>query len=205
VLEYAKIIQKGVLVNEALVWVDPYKTEPSDNHHVRVELNDGKIDPSFCQFGVSKTFYDNNPAGGRIPVTFLPDEPEKCKLLSSISGTQNILLAGLSVSSLMFLIVFGALYYINRSYKKPGLENPNILTTEIEVETPMHCPQCNEKMIEGYMPMGFGIHWRKIDHPVGIPTIFSVLPGTIFWFKRPKLHAYHCEKCKIVTFQYRKK
>nr|NIS74064.1 hypothetical protein [Deltaproteobacteria bacterium] len=202
VVENAKIVQKGILEDEALVWVEPDRTGPSERHHVRVELNGGIVHPSFCQFGISKEFYDTMPVGIRVPVTFLPDEPEKCKLTASISGTQNILFIGMSLSAFMLLIAFGAFYYVNRSYKRPGPENPNVLTTEMELKDPMQCPQCREKMIEGYMPMGFGIHWRKIDHPVGIPNIFSVLPGTIFWFKRPKLHAYHCETCKIVTFQY---
>lgn len=201
----ARIVQKGIFVNERLKWVDPYLTEPSDDHHVRVELNGGNADPSYCQFGVSKSFYDNKPAGEKVPVTFLPDQPEKCKLTSGISGTQNILFVGMSLSSFMLLIALGAFYYIHRSYKEPSPESPNILTTEMEFDEPMDCPQCREEMIEGYMPMGFGMHWRKIDHPVGIPNIFSVLPGTIFWFKRPKLHAYHCAKCRIVTFKYGKK
>jgi hypothetical protein len=204
VIENARIVQKGIVVNETLKWVEPYLTEPSDDHHVQVELNGGYVDQSFCQFGVSKTFYDSRPVGMRVPITFLADEPEKCKLASGISGTQNILIVGMSVSTFMLLIALGALFYISRSYKKPDPGNPNRLTTEMEFENPLNCPQCNENMIEGYMPMGFGIHWRRIDHPVGIPNIFSVLPGTIFWFKRPKLHAYHCERCKIVTFQYGK-
>jgi hypothetical protein len=203
VVEHARVVKKGIMVNKELVWAT--ETRPSSDHQLLVRLSKAGIEPVICQFGVSKSLYDDTSPGERISVMFLTEEPEKCKLYYGIDGTQKILMAGFGLSSLMIFIAFGSMFFIRRSYRRPGPGNSSYLTTEMECEGDLYCQQCSEKMAEGYLPMGFGIHWRSINHPVGIPNIFGVLPGTMFWLKRPKLHAFHCEKCRIVTFKYGKK
>jgi hypothetical protein len=106
---------------------------------------------------------------------------------------------------LLLLLVCILAFFIYRSYKKPVPEKPIKLTTKIALkENEIQCPNCLLKMKEGYIPTVGAIPWRNMDQPVGMPTIFSGLPGTIFWLKRPKLHAYHCKNCRIVTFKYGK-
>jgi hypothetical protein len=102
----------------------------------------------------------------------------------------------------MLLLALGSLFFIRHSHKKTGPGNSSQLTTAIKSGETPNCPECGIKMAEGYLPMGFGIHWRNINQPVAIPTIFSGLSGTVFWLKRPRLHGYHCEKCRIIIFKY---
>lgn len=200
VVENVQVIKKGIIVYDELVWTD--QTQPSDNHQFQVQLPGAGKEENICQISVSKSLYDLTPAGSRISVTFLPGKPWKCKLSSSIQGTMSILMAGHALSAFMLLCAFGAAIFLYRSHKKPAPGDLSDLTTNMELDKEVHCPKCSEQMKEGYLPMGFGIHWRNIDQPMGLPTIFGVLPGTVFWFKRPKLHAYHCTRCKIVLFQY---
>ena len=104
----------------------------------------------------------------------------------------------------MMLIGFGSVFFVLRSYKKPGPGDSSLFATDMEFEEGIRCPKCNLEMTEGYLPTGSGIVWRNIDQPVGIPTVFSGLPGTAIFGKHSKLHAYHCVSCKIVTFKYGK-
>ena len=203
IVENAQIVWKGILVNDKLMLV--HQTQSSENHQFKVKFISIKNDNNVCQFGVSKSFYDYTPLGGRIPVTFLPDNPQKCEISSILRGTQPILFIGLGLSVFMLIFALGSAFFIHLSYKKSGPGNSSNLTTKIESEDSVQCPECNEKMTEGYLPMGLGVTWRNINQPVGIPTIFSGLQGTVLWFKRPKLHAYRCKKCKIVIFKYGKR
>ena len=202
VVENAQVVKKGIIVDGELVWMD--QTQPSDNHQFHVKLLNAGSAENICQLSVSKSLYRFTPLGASVSVTFLPKKPQKCKLSSSIPGIKSILMAGHALSIFMLLFAFGAAFFVYRSYKKPGPDDLGNLTTNMKLGEEVHCPKCSEKMTEGYLPMGFGIHWRNIDQPFGVPTIFGVLPKTIFWFKRPKLHAYHCNKCKIILFQYGK-
>ena len=201
VLENAQIYKKGILVNGKLIW-PLQQTKPSDEHVFIVRLSTKRGTENLCQFGVTQRLYNNSPLGIRIPVTFLPENPEKCKLSYSLPGSQSILFKGLALSAGMLLFAFGSLFFVYRSHNKAGPGSSSKLTTEIKTDNPVNCPECNIKMTEGYLPMGFGIHWRNINQPVAIPTIFSGLSGTVLWLKRPRLHAYHCEKCRIIIFKY---
>ena len=68
----------------------------------------------------------------------------------------------------------------------------------------MKCPECFMLMEEGYIPVTSGINWRGKEKSVGMVTVFSGLPGTVWWnpFNRPKLPGFHCSKCKVVLFKY---
>ncbi len=200
VVENAQIYKKGILVNGKLIWTQ--QTKPSDEHVFVVRFSTKRGTEDLCQFGVTQRLYNNSPLGMRISVTFLPESPQRCKLSYSIPGSQSILFKGLALSAGMLLLALGSILFIRHSHKKPGPGSSSKLTTEMRVESPLNCPECGIKMTEGYLPMGFGIHWRNINQPVAIPTIFSGLSGTVFWLKRPRLHAYHCEKCRIVIFKY---
>lgn len=201
VVENMQIFKKGILVNGKLVWPQQ-QTKPSDEHIFIVKLSSQGGRENLCQFGVTQRLYNNSPLGTRIPVTFLPESPHRCKLSYSLRGSQAILSKGLALSTGMMLFAFGALFFVYRSHKQPGPGSSSQLTTAIKSEDHPNCPECGIKMTEGYLPMGFGIHWRNINQPVAIPTIFSGLSGTVSWLKRPRLHAYHCDKCRIIIFKY---
>ncbi len=203
VVESAKIIRKGVLVRDKLVWTR--QSQNSGDHQLQVEFFNSGGERNICQFSVSKLLYDYHPPGTKIPVIFLPEDPQKCKMSAGIPGTQLILKFALGISAFMMLFASGSLFFVFKSYKKSGPGDSSSLATEIGLKEGMCCPKCDSEMIEGYLPMGSGIIWRNINQPVGIPTVFGGLPGTVFLGKRPKLHAYHCASCKIVTFKYGKK
>jgi hypothetical protein len=64
------------------------------------------------------------------------------------------------------------------------------------------CPSCGAAMEQGALvPMG-GVHWREIGAPIGLPSAFGGLPGTVGWRGRPRLHAARCTRCEVVTFRY---
>lgn len=199
-VENAQISRKGILVDNSLLWVD--QTEPSDIHQLHLKLPGLGSEYTICQLGVSKELYDVSPPGSRIPVTYLPESPQKCRLTASLPGTQSVMLFGISLSACMILFASVASFYIFRSYRKTGLGSAGALSTEIRPGSGMHCPECDADMEEGYLPMNRGIYWRNLDEPVGMPTLFSGLPGTISWLRRQRLHAYHCKICKIITFKY---
>jgi hypothetical protein len=203
VIEEAQIVSKGVLMNGELVWKELSQT--SEDHQFQVKIISSGGEVNNCQFGVSESLYDIYPLGSAIPVAYLSEDPQKCKRYESITGIQRTLSFGIGISAFMMLIAFGSLFFVSRSYKKTGPGDSSSFATDMELEEGVRCPKCNVEMTEGYLPMGGGIVWRNIDQPVGIPTIFSGLPGTAFFGKRPKLHAYHCGSCKIVTFKYGKK
>jgi len=200
IAENARIVQKGILVNGKLVWTQ--QTKLSDEHVFIVRLL-GKGDvENLCQFGVSQRLYNNSPPGVMIPVTFLPESPQRCKLSYSLPGSQSILSKGLLLSGGMMFFAFGTLFYIYHSHKQPGPGSSSQLTTAIKSEVAPNCPECGIKMTEGYLPMGFGIHWRNINQPVAMTTIFSGLNGTVSLLKSPKFHGYRCDKCRIIIFKY---
>lgn len=199
VAENAQIVKKGIIVNGKLVWT--LQTVPSDEHVFIVKLfNQGRED--LCQFGITQRLYNNSPLGVNIPVTYLPESPQRCRLSYSIPGSQSILSRGLLLSAGMILFALGALFYIYHSHKQPGPGSSSQLTTAIKSEDAPNCPECGIKMSEGYLPMGLGIHWRNINQPVAMTNIFSGLSGTVSLLKRPKFHGYHCERCRIIIFKY---
>jgi hypothetical protein len=59
-------------------------------------------------------------------------------------------------------------------------------------------------MEEGYLPLVSGIQWRKGSEPIGLPHALKGLAGTVGWRGRPRLHAFRCSRCEIVSFQYGK-
>ena len=202
VVENAQIIRKGILINDELVWKE--LSQEDENNQFQVKISSAEGNKNICQFSVSEILYDNHPIGSKIPVLYLPEDPQKCKRHDSIPEVQRTLTVGLSVSAFMVLFAFSSFFFVYRSYNQQGPGDVRLFATNIELEEGIRCPKCNLEMTEGYLPMGGGIVWRNIDQPVGIPTIFSGLPGTVFFGKRPKLHAYHCERCKMITFKYGK-
>ena len=154
-----------------------------------------------CDLSVSKTAFDSFDKRDELLVVFNPSKPDECSLPFNIELNYYILLSIMGLSFLFLLITLGFAYYIYKSFKKPTADKLVATTTKLDLEN-INCPKCGLAMTEGYLPPIGGVSWRDKDDPVGIPTILSGLPGTTFWVKRPKLHAFHCKDCRIITFKY---
>ncbi|MGI9554173.1 MAG: PF20097 family protein [Thermodesulfobacteriota bacterium] len=194
VLSYKGVEVDGVLQKKK-------NTLPSDRHYINVKFATESGENIKCRVGVSKNTYDSMSRRDELRVIYLKSNPENCSLPNSVSTLYTLSLSLIAISLIFLLIFIGFLIYVIRSFKKPAMPLP--LTTVMNVDTQnVNCPECGAKMINGYMPTIGGVSWRDRNDAVGIPTLFSGLPGTTFWFKRPMLHGFHCKNCKIITFKY---
>jgi hypothetical protein len=66
----------------------------------------------------------------------------------------------------------------------------------------MKCPECHAAMEEGTIPTGGGMFWYRKRQPSGLNVFAKALPGTFAWFRRARLEAYHCARCRFVLFRY---
>jgi Domain of unknown function (DUF6487) len=68
----------------------------------------------------------------------------------------------------------------------------------------MICCKCNKEMEKGYIPIGKGINWRKIDANFSGCSGLGSTKGVrlrAFRFLAKKLIAYRCDDCEIISFQ----
>ena len=128
-----------------------------------------------------------------------PGRPDQCYLTSNLV-LSGLILAGLSGLTLIFIaLVLGFAWFAQRSFA--GVPE---LTAEFaeEESVSVSCSGCSSAMDVGYIVPFGGIHWRDADQPIGLPTALGGLPGTVGWRGRPRLQAFHCTACGIVTFKY---
>lgn len=181
-------------------------TDPSDIHRVIVAVDVPRPNgekPPHCSFTVSKLTYDVLVRRDKLIVSYLPSDPSVCTLPDSISASRTILMSMMAVAGTLLLLAAGFTVHVYRSFRDPAPGSPVRLTTGFDLPPgEPRCPRCGAEMTEGYIPTSAGIPWRDRDDPVGMPTIVSGLPGTKPFLKRPRLHAYRCPKCDIVTFKY---
>ena len=198
----ASILKKGILV-DGRISEEEY-TVPSDNHVFNVDYNNKEGVKELCQLNVSKSDYDSYSIGDRLDILYLSSVTGRCMKAENAAGLYSLTIFVL-LFWLIFLLIFLALAYIfYRAYKRTG--DPRKLTTEFNAgKEKFICPECSTVMEEGYIPGVGGINWRERTEPPGMPTIVSGLPGTVYWMKRPMLHAFHCRDCGVVTFRYVKK
>lgn len=158
-----------------------------------------------CEIGVSKDTYYSISIRDQLGIVYDSDSPTQCTLPDGIEINRILLLVSIIFAVFLMIIGICFLIYIYKSFKKPPPDKYVTPTTNMNIEQDgPRCIKCNNLMVEGYMPTVGGVSWRNRDEPIGIPTIFSGLPGTTFWIKRPLLHAYHCTDCKIIIFKYGK-
>lgn len=203
ILKDVALYRKGILVDGKLKRTD--KTVPSDSHYFIVKFITIENKEATCQVGVSKRTYDVVSERDHISIMYLSSQPERCTLPYSVSSMLYLTLALFLVALIFVILSIGFFYYIYKAFKKPPSDKLVKLTTDLAaIEGKVACPKCKLIMTEGYMPTVGGVSWRDRDEPVGIPTMLNGLPGTTFWVRRPKLHAFHCKPCKIITFKYGK-
>jgi hypothetical protein len=190
------IIKQGRLIRTSI-------TSASDDHRIFVSLKLPHGISSICSFRVSKYTYDVIAKCDTLNVVYLPDDSSKCSLPDSLEINRLLLICLIAAAVSLLIPSAGLIFYIYNSFRKPPSDKPVPLTTDIGIaEGGLDCPKCGAHITEGYMPMIGGVSWRERGDPVGIPTMLNGLPGTAFWVKRPKLHAYRCETCYIITFRY---
>jgi hypothetical protein len=151
-----------------------------------------------CIAGTSSRHYGALEIGDHLPVFYRDEIPGECTLESTLRNSLILLwaLTGLIGAVILVIVVFGAA--IHRSTVTPGQPQ---LRMEVDPSA-MGCPVCDRKMGEGYLPLLAGIHWRELGEPVGLPHALGGLPGTFGWRGRPRLHAFRCTACQLITFQY---
>ena len=200
----ARLNNKYIVIHEN--WLRNYFINDSkENYKFVVGYRTSDFIWTKCEFGVSKDTYYSISIRDQLSVVYDPDSPTQCTLPDGVELNRILLLA--STIFAVFLIIIGLFFlnYIYKSFKKPTPDKYVTPTTNINNENDgPRCIKCDNLMVEGYMPTVGGVLWRNRDEPIGIPTIFSGLPGTTYWIKRPLLHAYYCKDCKISTFKYGK-
>lgn len=137
---------------------------------------------------------------GDVLEVVLPEgKPGECVLVATIENSAALLtaVAALLVVLVLVLVLLGL--FVQRSFTRPGVPS-----TRFDLPPgAAACPRCRAPMAEGYLPLLASVHWRDAGRPVGLPHALAGLPGTIGWRERPRVHAYRCPTCAIVTFQYK--
>lgn len=200
IVTLAVIIDKGIYEDGSIIY--PENTVASDSHVLKLRYLSNSSNDNICEAVVSKNIYDRFKLKNEIRVLH-ESSAARCYLPQNLKGLYIISIAGLSFGVIFLLIFLLLAIYIYKSFRK--VRSPIKLSTEISVaKDKIICPECLIEMEEGYIPGVGGINWRKRKDPIGLPNMLTGLPGTVFWFKRPILHAFKCKKCSVVIFKYGK-
>ncbi len=65
----------------------------------------------------------------------------------------------------------------------------------------MKCPQCYQRMAEGYMSTGGGLNWFRRFSGSSVDFAQSIV-GTFAWFRWHRVKAYRCTACELILFHY---
>ncbi|MEQ9619006.1 MAG: PF20097 family protein [Deltaproteobacteria bacterium] len=197
----AVLLDKGIFRNGRLFKTSV--TSASNDHRFVVAFATEEGVTGKCTISVSKRTYDVISKRDELLISYLPEDPAQCTIPNSFELNRYLVITVLAVAVFLLLLAAGFVLYIYKSFKKPSSRHLVPLTNNLDLPGDgLTCPKCGSGMTEGYLPAVGGVSWRDRDDPVGIPTMLTGLPGTTFWLKRPKLHAYHCESCHIITFRY---
>jgi hypothetical protein len=153
-----------------------------------------------CTADTSVAIYDATEIGESLEVVYIEWKPGECELDSTIEASGGVIwfMAAVIGSILAGLIALGVT--LSRSFTRPVHPKRRMRVEPGEVR----CHACGEAMEEGYLPLVSGIQWRKVGEPIGLPHALKGLVGTVGWRGRPRLHAFRCSTCEIVSFQYGK-
>ena len=194
----------GKVIKDDKVTAAAGSNPASKSHILKLSYTTPDNNNQDCDAVVSKNVYERSSINNSIEVLYLKDENKKCYLSENAQGFYILNLFAVCFGAVFLLIFLLLALYIYKSFKKRDYHVK--LSTEFSVsKDKILCPECGGEMSEGYIPGVGGINWRDREEPVGLPNMLTGLPGTIFWFKRPILHAFNCNKCRVVTFKYGKK
>lgn len=162
-----------------------------------------ETDAETCTAYLGYVRIEDYAPGDEMRVYRRVDRPGRCEAEASVDAARALLM---SLSSVVVVLLLGVVWVAMRVGRR--LAAP-ALTTRFDrpeaprpASAPLACPRCAKPMEEGYLPLQSGVHWRAVDQPVGFPHPLRGLPGTVGWRNRPRVHAYRCESCEVLTFRY---
>jgi hypothetical protein len=161
---------------------------------------DGSHAGEVCTADTSDAIYDATEIGESLEVVYLEWKPGECELASTIEASGWIIWFMVAVTGSIFVGLIAIGVTLSRSFTLPVYPKRRMRVEPSEVR----CHACDEVMEEGYLPLVSAIQWRRIGEPIGLPHALKGLAGTVGWRGRPRLHAFRCSTCEIVSFQYGK-
>lgn len=153
-----------------------------------------------CTAKTSRAIHAAAEPGETFAVVTREDRPGDCVLESTLTASAWVLWSITGGLGALGLGIVGLGLFLQRSFTRPGVPQRRMNAGP----GPVSCPVCDAPMAEGYLPLVAGVHWRDRGEPLGLPHALAGLPGTVGWRGRPRLHAFRCAGCEIVTFQYGK-
>jgi len=172
--------------------------EKLENARFALRITEGPHTDQACTADTSLAIFEATQRGQVLEVVYLDWKPGECELASTIEASAGLLF---SISGVVGLLLVGMLVlglFLTRSFTRSAHPQRRMEVDPREVR----CPACGKRMDEGYLPLLSGIHWRKLGDPIGLPHALRGLAGTVGWRRRPRLHAFRCVPCEIVTFQH---
>lgn len=169
-----------------------------ENGRFALQIEEGPNAGTACTAGTSQAIFDATSLGDRLEVVSVEWKPGRCELVTTIEASAHLLwwMSAVVGAVVAGLLVFGAA--LTRSFTRPA-HPPRRMEAE---PRDVRCPSCGKQMDEGYVPVLAGLHWRRLGEPLGLPHALSGMPGTVGWRGRPRLHAFRCVPCEILTVQY---
>lgn len=159
-----------------------------------LRLTSGSHRDAACTAKASET---PGEPGEILRIVHLPETGE-CVSEATLERSRAVLWALTSGVGCVLLLILAIGLALHRSLRRPG--DPQ---RRMPVEPgAIACPACGGKMAEGYLVLLAGVHWREPGQPVGLPHALGGLPGTVGWRGRPRLHAFRCTACEILSAQY---
>ena len=151
-----------------------------------------------CTATTSPAHHEAVAIGDALAVVTRPDRPGDCVLEGTLRNSASLL--WLVTASCLFatalLIAIGI--FVQRVLTARVFPTSQLRADAKDVK----CPECGAEMAEGYLPLLSGLHWRRPGEPVGLPHALAGLPGTVGGWRRPRLHAFRCEGCSVITLKY---
>jgi hypothetical protein len=172
--------------------------EKLGNARLLLQIESGSQAGSACTASTSARHYRALRLGELLAVVYRTERPGECVLAATLENSAALLWSLTGAIAVIVLLIVWAGISAQRSFFAPAF-----LTSYLDVDgKDMKCPQCGGEMAEGYLALLAGLHWREIGEPIGLPHALGGLPGTVGWRTRPRLHAFRCKKCSVVTFKY---
>jgi hypothetical protein len=172
--------------------------EKLTNPILLLQVGSGSWEGHACTASTSRAHHGALQVGDTLAVVYRTERPGECVLAATLENSAVLLWSLTGGTVVIVLLILWAGIAAHRSYAAPAL-----LTSYLDADAKdVTCPQCGAEMVEGYLALLAGLHWRQIDEPIGTPHALGGLPGTVGWRARPRLHGFRCEACSIVTFKY---
>lgn len=163
-----------------------------------LRIEEGPHAGEACTADTSRAVYEATQNGDTLEVVYVDWKPGTCELSSTIEASAQLLVLVVAGLCMLVALLLALGVFLQRSFTRP-IQPPRRMAIGAGE---MRCPACGKEMDEGYVPVLAGLSWRRLGEPIGLPHALSGMPGTVGWRGRPRLHAFRCVPCEIVTLQY---